>query len=746
MGSGAFLVEACRYLGDALMESWRVYGGRPEIPADEDEVVFAMRLVTQRCLYGVDRNPVAVDLAKMSLWLATLAKDHALTFVDHALRHGDSLVGLSRKQIEAFQWAPTGAVLPGLDVREPIDKVFELRRRIREAGESVSDWERRDLWNEAQFELEKVRLVGDLVVAAYFASDKPREREAKRAEFANAVVSGQADQYRGWLEDRRHGDPPLAPFHWEVEFLEVFERERQGFDAFVGNPPFMGGSKISTNLGANYLDWLLFVHKEAHGNGDLVAHFFRRAFDLLKSEGTLGLIATNTISQGDTRVTGLRWICSHGGTIYAARRHVKWPGSASVIVSLVHVSKSTVIGAKRLDDTNVDRITAFLFHRGGNDNPHILEANTDRSFLGSKVYGQGFTFDDANRSVLASPISEMERLIARDPRNAERIFPYIGGDELNDHPRHAHRRYVINFGQMSLNEAEAWPDLIRIVRERVKPERDRLREDTGPGAHAKKWWWQYQHPRQPLYAAIEGLKRVLVIARVSNAFAFTFLPQRMVYNEKIVVLPFERGSAICALQCRVHEAWARFFGSSLGEGFMYATVDCFETFPFPDEWEIDASLETTGEIYNEFRAALMIKNNEGLTKTYNRFHDPAHDGSGVSGCHSSDVVRDIERLRELHAAMDRVVLDAYGWHDIPTDCEFLLDYEIDEEEWRNKKKPYRYRWPDDVRDEVLARLLELNARRAAEEARSGAAAETGRRTKKAKRGKQRKVGAEGLFA
>jgi hypothetical protein len=201
MGSGAFLVEACRYLGDALMESWRVYGGRPEIPADEDEVVFAMRLVTQRCLYGVDRNPVAVDLAKMSLWLATLAKDHALTFVDHALRHGDSLVGLSRKQIEAFQWAPTGAVLPGLDVREPIDKVFELRRRIREAGESVSDWERRDLWNEAQFELEKVRLVGDLVVAAYFASDKPREREAKRAEFANAVVSGQADQYRGWLED-----------------------------------------------------------------------------------------------------------------------------------------------------------------------------------------------------------------------------------------------------------------------------------------------------------------------------------------------------------------------------------------------------------------------------------------------------------------------------------------------------------------------------------------------------------------
>ncbi len=104
MGSGAFLVEACRQLGDALVEAWNAHGERPEIPPDEDEVVFARRLVAQRCLYGVDRNPVAVDLAKMSLWLVTLAREHALTFVDHALRHGDSLVGLSRRQIQAFHW------------------------------------------------------------------------------------------------------------------------------------------------------------------------------------------------------------------------------------------------------------------------------------------------------------------------------------------------------------------------------------------------------------------------------------------------------------------------------------------------------------------------------------------------------------------------------------------------------------------------------------------------------------------
>jgi hypothetical protein len=94
----------------------------------------------------VDKNPVAVDLAKMSLWLVTLAKDHALTFVDHALRHGDSLVGLSRAQIQGLNWQPQ-AVIEGVRAQEHIAKVAELRRRIREADESVSDRDRRDLWN-----------------------------------------------------------------------------------------------------------------------------------------------------------------------------------------------------------------------------------------------------------------------------------------------------------------------------------------------------------------------------------------------------------------------------------------------------------------------------------------------------------------------------------------------------------------------------------------------------------------------
>ena len=175
------------------------------------------------------------------------------------------------------------------------------------------------------------------------------------------------------------------------------------------------------------------------------------------------------------------------------------------------------------------------------------------------------------------------------------------------------------------------------------------------------------------------------------------------------------------------------FSSTLKDDLAYAPSDCFETFPFLENWESHPALEGAGKVYYEFRAALMIRNDEGLTKTYNRFHDPDERDP------------EIVKLRELHAAMDRAVLDAYGWRDISTVCEFLLDYEIDEEEWGDKKKPYRYRWPDDVQAEVLARLLELNAERAREEARSGAAATKKRGRKGAAKGVPKDGEAKDLF-
>ena len=709
MGSGAFLVEACRQLAEALIEAWRAHDVTPDIPPDENEEIFARRLVAQRCLYGVDRNPKAVDLAKLSLWLITLAKDHPLTFLDHALRHGDSLVGLSIPQLRAFHWKGNAPNFrPGFEAlrgQEHLDRAAELRRRIREAGDEVPDWERRDWLREADEETNAVRLLGDLVLAAFFDKPKAKEREARRKQFADQVLRGNTDQHRRWLAELRNADPPLAPFHWEIEYPEVFDRPNPGFDTVVGNPPFLGGTKISSMLGPSYRSWINLLHKGSHGHADLVAHFFRRSFNLIRLKGTFGLIATNTIAQGDTRASGLRWICENGGLVYSALRRVKWPGLAAVVVSVISVSKGGRIATRYLDHKKVENITAFLFDRGLHSDPHRLLSNANQSFNGVKIYGQGFLFDDNDPKGIASSTSEMELLLAKSPVYAEVIQPYIGGKELNTSPTHLPHRFTINFGEHTLEECEErWPDLVAILNQRVRPFRQAMNAQKYPRMVNE--WWKHWNPRSGLYARIGGLPRVLVNSLVSKHLQFAFLPSNMIYSHNTAVYSVDTLAAFCVLQSCPHEVWARFFGSSLEDRLNYRPSDCFETFPFPEDWTTRSDLDAVGQEYYEFRAALMVRNDEGMTKTYNRFHNPYEN------------TPDIAELRRLHAAMDRAVLNAYGWTDIPTDYEFLLDYEIDEDTWGRKTKPYRYRWPDDVRDDVLARLLELNAKRAAEETRA----------------------------
>ena len=719
MGSGAFLVEACRQMGAALVESWHHHEAMPDDAKGEDELVLARREVARRCLYGVDRNPVAVDLAKLSLWMVTLSKDLPLTFLDHALRHGDSLVGLTNQQIASFHWkanAPTFQLgFEAMKAQEQLARAKELRRQIREAGEDSSDRQLRDMLDEADSAVATVRQTGDLVMVAFFDGAKPKQREEVRARLAHVVADGTSGEYGSDLEARRSGDPPLAPFHWQVEFPEVFDRDNPGFDGIVGNPPFLGGKRISTLNGPPYRDWLASLHSQSTSNADLVAHFFRRSFSILRHHGTLGLIATNTIAQGDTRESGLRWICKHKGQIYKAIKRVEWPASASVVVSIIHIVKDANYCKPRyLNGQETQSITAFLFHAGGHDSPARLHANADKGFVGVFVRGiMGFSFDDEKPA--ATPLSEMHKLIERDSKNSTIIRPYIGGREVNSSPTHAADRYVIDFRDLPLRRtlennpndrqdpvAADWPELLSIVRTKVKPFREGLHPSIANRPHIRHWW-QFANGRPKLRARIKGLSRVLVKSDVGQHFAFAFVDNGMVYSHSLVVFSLDQWAAFCVLQSRIHECWASFFGSSLGDGKRYPPSDVFETFPFPRAWEAHPSLEAAGKEYYQFRADLMARNDEGLTKTYNRFHDP----------NEKDL--EIDRLRDLHTAMDRAVFEAYGWTDILTDCDFLLDYKIDEEEWGRKKKPYRYRWSDNVHDRVLARLLELNGQRAAEE-------------------------------
>jgi hypothetical protein len=766
MGSGAFLVAVCRYLAGWLVAAWEDPDGPgfpPEFRAEWDKDLYARRLIAQRCLYGVDKNPFAVNLAKLSLWLVTLSKELPFTFVDHALKEGDSLVGEERRTIEAELKAASKqreiweGRLQQLREREKVDfALFHLDSRS-----DPDDARKREALRELQKSTAFLRTTGNLMVAAFFNGSKPKDREELRKIYlAETVTAATAADLEAVMEESLErlggGAKGINPLHWQLEFPDVFDRAKPGFDVFVGNPPFAGNNTFVQAYPEGVLDWFKQLHPESGGNCDLVAHFFRRCFQLLRPGGALGLIATNTIAQGDTRSSGLRWICLNGGTIYSARKRYKWPGVAAVVVSVVHLLKGAYAGVKRLEKRPVEQITAFLFGKGGHDDPKQLAANAGKSFLGSKIYGQGFTFDDSGPADddtpgIPSPIATMERLIAENPKNAEVIFPYIGGEEVNSSPTHAHHRYVINFGERSEEKCRReWPELMAIVEKKVKP--GRLVQNREIRA---RYWWQFGETCPALYSAIDGYSKVMATARVSQTAGFCLLDSRQVFSEMLIAFTASSTFWFSLLQSRAHDLWSRLFASSMKDDLRYTPSDCFETFPFPaalldstaSDPAYDAtrqSLEAIGERYHQFRAELMVRNNEGLTSTYNRFHDPAETSSGLL------------ELRRLHAEMDQVVLAAYGWSDVPTACGFGLDYlDTDEEAqlpdelqeridsgdlffWDatgaldfqsqlqahgaitgRRKLPWRYRWPDAVRDDVLARLLALNAERYEEEVNLG---------------------------
>jgi len=698
MGSGAFLVEACRFLADQLVAAW-TREGRAELVASphEDVNLHARRLVAQTCLYGVDKNRLAAGLAKISLWLETMARDLPFTFLDHALRWGDSLVGLTFEQIRGFHWQPEAQLdFAAKELDSALDEAIVERRKIQELAEDPSpEAQKQKEWllRDAEDALARVRLIADLIVGAFFSAEKDKERKkelGRRLQLVTEWLQGGARDIPEELLEMQVAIRARIPvFHWMIEFPEVFYAERPDpldggrmngaawMDAFVGNPPFLGQDLINKSLGGSYSNWLHCTHAGTQGKTDLSAHFFRRAGHLLGRCGSIGLIATNTIAQGDTRVSGLKWLVDEGFVIFDAIPTLLWPGEAAVAVSVIHLAKEL----PRLESMFDSRLQPGPERA----DPVKLKSNSSLSYMGSMILGMGFVVTPEERS----------ELLAREPRNAERIFPFLGGEEVNSSPTQAASRYIIDFGDLSLEVAETWPDLLRIVQERVRP----YREGVNRPAH-RKYWWHFGDKRPGLYSAIRGLERCVVTAIVTKHLLFSFQPTDRVFSHKLYVFPLDRHHSFSVLQARPHEFWARLLSSTMREDLNYSASDCFETFPFPhpDPRTAIPSLEDIGQRLYDTRAQYMLDTQQGLTTTYNHLKDP--------GCHDPR----IEELRRLHEEMDRAVLAAYGWDDIPV-------------------PPYGTPTTDAERraleafeDEVIDRLFVLNAQRAEEEKRQLAAA------------------------
>lgn len=699
MGSGAFLVEACRALAARLVKAWACWPeARPVIPPDEDEELHARRLVAQRCLYGVDKNPMAVDLARLSLWLATLARDHEFTFLDHALKPGDSLVGLTRVQIAALHWdehAPP--TLFAHVVRQRFQEALEGRSEIREAPDDVSRAMQESRFHIVEERLDHARRIGDAVIAAFFAADKPRARETARMEIEMAA-GGPPDALWAKLDTMRakllEGDRPLQPFHWELEFPEVFARANPGFDAIVGNPPYLGATKISGSISKKYFSILSRMLIDDGDKADLIAYFFRRIYSLLRNSGAAGIVATSSIAEGDTRRCSLEWARRNGGQIFRAIKKEPWPGEASVDISRIHLMKNVKREEVYLDGKSVSEINSFLSEGSMDHAPVPLAANKNMCFEGFVPYGEGFVVDDNSDGAVST--DRIAEIISKEPQTASIVYDYIGGEEIAEDPVLRPARKAIYLAQMSEKDVkEQYPSIYIMLHETVRPFRlsKSARVASAP-------WWQFLWSRPALFREMERYVSITVISRVTKHHAFAIIPSSVLPSTRLSVITMRGISSYCALQSRCHEVWARYFGTSRGVTFNYTPKVCFRTYPFPKELNEDSILGSAGQAYHDHRAQLMVARNEGLTRTYNRFHDPEEKGE------------DIRRLRELHASMDSAVLRAYGWDDlIPRAVSIHLgETNEDDQKYRG-----RYFWPADVRDEVLARLLALNATRAAEE-------------------------------
>jgi len=718
VGSAAFLVAAARYLAAKLIEAWsreadeRVREYRPSDAVhgeDEDPVVIeARRQVIEHCLYGVDINPMAVEMAKLSLWLVSMDPERPFTFLDDRIVEGDSLLGItSLDQLRYLHMNPKrGRELheDSLDdattgVRDLLAEVAQDRRQLAEVDGSTLEGlaRKRALLADVRLKLGKARLLADLTVAGTLRHARAGQRGLDQGSIHAADLARNLDneeaaarhQVRAWLEtDRPAGGMHRHPLHWPLTFPEVFEDG--GFDAIIGNPPFLGGKKVSGALGSAYREYLvLTIANGTKGNADLIAYFALRAHAVLNGSGQTGLIATNTLSQGDTREVGLDQLIGRSITIRQSIKSQPWPSiNVALEYSAVWTSKRSLgeLAMRIADGVSVKGITTSLDAESRvAGRPKRLRDSSGLAFVGNYVNGIGFAMQP----------EAADSLIAEEPRSRDVLFPYLNGQDLNNSPDLSAQRYVIDFRDWPLDRAARYRGALKRVESLVKPARDNLPDSK---RSTRERWWQYEKLAPSLRHAIANLDRVIVITQTSRTMMPAIVPTGQVFSHTLIVFSSNDFAMLSLLSSSCHQWWVVTWGATLETRLRYTPSDVFETYPLPG---LNDEMRVLGNRLDTFRRDVMLSRDSGLTKTYNLVFDP--------DCTDED----IEELRRIHRAIDEATIRAYGWED-RIEAVGGLDHGF-----HKVGREIRYTIGPAAQREVLDSLLELNHERYAEEVAQG---------------------------
>lgn len=693
----------------------------------------AIRDVIRECIYGVDLNPLAVELCKVALWLEAHNPGQPLNFLDHHIKCGNSIVGYVRRE-ELDKGVPDEAfkALPGDDK----DVAAQWRKRNK-AERNERGQQHLDFSPAVRGQLDA--LLSKWQSLSAMPERSPAEIDAKRAKFAEYAVSRDAwtlkqiaaipiaqfyipktiDNDNNLVSDaqfRRYWNDAETPqgkatglawstahekrfFHWFLEFPEIIEGG--GFDCILGNPPYLGGRNIALRLGYAFSSVNKVLYPSAEGNCDLVSSFFLQSADLLKTGGFVAYISTNTVCQGETRKGCLEVLLKRKYVINFAWRSIRWPGKAAVTVSLIGLHKGTFNGVCSLDGKTVSSINSFLEADTFDQDAFKLVCNSELSFKGSEP-ARGF--------MLSS--DEASKLLTEDCSNRDVIWPYLNGDDFYNSPELKPSRYVINFLDWPLSRAAQYPYALRRIEEKVKPEW----EKNDDKSNTSNWWW-HRRRSEKLYANLTEVGFGFAVGFTSKTGKFARVTSNVVFSNQLVVVCLPDFAHYAVLDSSFHEFWAWKYGSTMGSSTLrYTPSSVFETYPFPSHSRmVELTLSHVGECYHDFRNSLMQLLWLGLTDIYNLFHSRDFSPALVAQV-SKKPTDEAERgyqglleLRRLHIELDTAVRDAYGWQDLALNHDF---YEI---ETLPENDRVRYTISPAARKELLKRLLALNHARAAEE-------------------------------
>jgi N-6 DNA Methylase len=387
----------------------------------------------------------------------------------------------------------------------------------------------------------------------------------------------------------------------------------EGELAIVGNPPYLGGRKLRTELGDEYVEWL-FAKYPGDRAADLVTYWFGRSLDVLRPGERAGFVCTNSIAQNESREASIDKIIEKGGTITDAWKSYPWPGEAVVHIGIVNWVMAPWEGVKTLDGNEVASISPGLTQAVDLTSAQQLPANHDLCFQGVIVRNHEFVLTREQR----------DELISGDPASGPVIRPFLIGRDVNREIEQKPTRWVIDFGIMSKEDAQNFAGAFRYVQKHVYPVRMRHKD-----AADFKLWWRLWRPRPALGAAIVSLKHVLVIPCASPHLVVSRQRANSCFDHQLMVVARDDWYTFGVIQSRIHETWAWARGSTLKGDLRYTNTTIFETFPFPlhpkAEYYPSKRPQTTeakhvmetAEAFDKMRSAACKARKLGLTKIHN---------------------------------------------------------------------------------------------------------------------------------